>query len=131
MLSNEARKIIIKAHEKGYKTAEIADIFDVDVSSINKLLRQYKKTGSYELRTHERGRKAVLTDDDRKNISALINENPDITINEIIEKLNLKLKNEAVRKAVRKMGYVYKKKTLHASERERSRCGQSEKRMDK
>ena len=48
-----------------------------------------------------------------------------------IEKLNLKLKNEAVRKAVRKMGYVYKKKTLHASERERSRCGQSEKRMDK
>ena len=108
MLSNEARKIIIKAHEKGYKTAEIADIFDVDVSSINKLLRQYKKTGSYELRTHERGRKAVLTDDDRKNISALIDENPDI-----------------------KMGYVYKKKTLHASERERSRCGQSEKRMDK
>ena len=43
MLSNEARKIIIKAHEKGYKTAEIADIFDVDVSSINKLLRQYKR----------------------------------------------------------------------------------------
>lgn len=127
MLSNEARKIIIKAHEKGYKTAEIAYIFDVDVSSINKLLRQYKETGSYELRTHERGRKAALTDNDRKNIFALIDENPDITINEIIEKLNLKLKNEAVRK----MGYVYKKKTLHASERERSRCGQSEKRMDK
>ena len=39
MLSNEARKIIIKAHEKGYKTAEIADIFDVDVSSISEAER--------------------------------------------------------------------------------------------
>lgn len=27
MLSNDARKIIIKAYEKGHKTAEIADIF--------------------------------------------------------------------------------------------------------
>lgn len=124
---HEARKIIIKAHEKGYKTAEIADIFDVDVSSINKLLRHYKETGSYEQRTHERGRKAALKDNDIKNISALIDENPDVKINEIIEKLNLKLKNEAVRKT----GYEYKKKTLHASEHERSRCGKSAKRMDK
>ena len=43
----------------------------------------------------------------------------DITINEIIEKLELKATNETVRKAVIKMGYKYKKKSLHASERER------------
>lgn len=44
---------------------------------------------------------------------------PDITINEIIEKLSLKVTNETVRKAVIKMGYRYKKKSLHASERYR------------
>jgi len=43
----------------------------------------------------------------------------DITIDEIIEKLNLYVTNETVRKAVIKMGYVYKKKSLYASERER------------
>ena len=37
-------------------------------------------------------------------------------INEIIEKLCLKVTNETVRKAVVKMGYVYKKKSLYASE---------------
>ena len=37
MLSNEARSTIIKAHEKGYKSKELADIFEVDVSSINTL----------------------------------------------------------------------------------------------
>lgn len=127
MLSNEARKTIIKAHEKGYKSKELADIFEVDVSTVNTLIRQYKETGSYELRTHERGRKSSLTEDDRKNIYALVSQNPDTTIDEIIEKLNLKLKNEAVRRIVRKMGFVYKKKSLHASERERSRCNRTEK----
>lgn len=43
-------------------------------------------------------------------------------IDEIIEKLGLHVTNECVRKTVIKTGYVYKKKSLHASERERSRC---------
>ncbi len=115
MLRNEERKMLIEAHEKGYKSKELADIFGIDKSSVNRMVRQYKKTGSYELRTYNCGRKSVLTDSDLKNISELIDANPDITINEIIEKLNLKIKNEAVRKAVIKMGYVYKKKSLHAS----------------
>lgn len=127
MLSNEARKIIIEAHEKGNKSKEIADIFGVDVSSINRLIRQYNETGSYKLRTHERGRKSSLSEKDKQNIAALINESPDITIDEIIEKLNIKLHYETVRKVARKMGFVYKKKSLHASERERSRYGRSAK----
>ena len=36
--------------------------------------------------------------------------------------LQLKVSDETVRKAVLKLGYVYKKKSLHASEQERSRC---------
>ncbi len=127
MLKNEERKLLVEAHEKGHKSKELADIFGIDESSVNRIVHQYKKTGSYKLRTYNCGRNSVLTDDDLKNISELIDTNPDITINEIIEKLNLKVKNEAVRKAVIKMGYVYKKKSLHASERERSRCGRSAK----
>ncbi len=74
MLSNEVRKTIIEAHEKGHKSKELADIFGVDVSNINKLIRQYKKTGSYKLRTHERGRKPSLSEEDKENIAALIRE---------------------------------------------------------
>ncbi len=130
MLKNEERKLLVEAHEKGYKSKELADIFGIDKSSVNRIIRQYKKTGSYELRTYKCGRKSILTETDLENVSRLIDINPDITINEIIEKLNLKAKNETVRRAVIKMGYVYKKKSLHASERERSRCGSKKKKMD-
>ena len=122
MLSNRERKLLIDAHEKGYKSVQLSDIFGVSVSSVNRIIRQYKMTGSYELRTHNRGRKSIFAESDLNNIANAINSQPDITINEIIEKLNLSATNEAVRKTVIKMGYRYKKKSLHASERERSRC---------
>ncbi len=47
-----------------------------------------------------------------------------------MEKLELKTTNETVRKAVIKMGYNYKKKSLHASERERPRCSMEKKKLD-
>lgn len=131
MLRNEERKILIEAHERGHESKELADIFGIDVSSVNRIIRQYKRTGSYEVRTYNCGQKLILTEIDLKNISELINENPDITIDEIIEKLNLSVKNESVRRAVIKMGYVRKKKSLHACERERSRCSYAAKGMDK
>ena len=39
-----------------------------------------------------------------------------------MDKLGLHVCNETVRKAVIKLGYSYKKKSLHASEQERPRC---------
>lgn len=91
MLKNEERKLLVEAHEKGYKSKELADIFGIDESSVNRIIRQYKKTGSYELRTYKCGRKSILIETDLENISRLIDTNPDITINEIIEKLKMKL----------------------------------------
>lgn len=122
MLSNDERKLLIKAHEKGHSSSELSDIFGISVSSVNRIIRQYKATGSYESKIHNRGRKSIFTQADLNDIAALIDSQPDITINEIIEKLNLKATNEAVRKTVIKLGYTYKKKSLHACERERSRC---------
>ena len=119
MLSNEERKLLVDAHEKGYQTKDLAEIFKISVNSVNRIIRQKKRTGSCELKTHNCGRKSILTETDFKHISELITTQPDITINEIREKLNLKVTNETVRKAVITMGYRYKKKSLHASERYR------------
>lgn len=68
-----------------------------------------KATGSVKLRTNKRGRKPSLSSEDLSNIDKAIQQQPDITIEEIIEKLDLHVTNETVRKAVIKMGYVYKK----------------------
>ncbi len=76
-------------------------------------------TGSVETRTSLRGRKPVLSNDDIVHIDNLIQQQPDITINEIMDTLQRKVSDETVRQAVLKLGYVYKKKSLHASEQER------------
>ncbi len=49
-------------------------------------------------------------------------EKPDITINELKEKLALKASPQTIGRAVRAMGYRYKKKTVSATEKERPRC---------
>ncbi len=81
-----------------------------------------RETGSVATRTSLRGRKRVLSEEDIQNIDQLIQKQPDITINEILEKLQLHVSDETVRKAIIKLGYVYKKKSLHASEQVRPRC---------
>lgn len=129
MLSNEERKKLVEAHKKGYASKDLAEIFKISTNSVNRIIRQEKTTGSCENKTYNCGRKSILTEADLKNISHLIDSQPDITINEIIEKLDLKVSNETVRKETIKMGYIYKKKSLHASERERPRCSREKRRM--
>ena len=108
MLHNEARELLVEAYEKTGKAKEVAECFSVDTSTVYRLNRQKKATGSVKLRTNQRCRKPSLSPTDLSNIDKAIQEQPDITIDEIIEKLNLHVANETVRKAVIKMGYIYK-----------------------
>ena len=130
MLHNEARELLVEAYEKIGNAKEVAECFGVDKSIVYRLSRQKKATGSVKLKTNKRGRKPSLSPEDLSNIDKSIQEQPDITIDEIIEKLDLHVTNETVRKAVIKMGYVYKKKSLYASERERPRCSSKKERLD-
>ena len=129
MLNNETRELLIEAY-KSYTAKDLSEIFNIHISSVYRIVKQKRDTGSVKFQTNKRGRKSVLTEKDLKNISGLIDSQPDITINEIIEKLELKATNETVRKAVIKMRYKYKKKSLHASERERPRCSPGKKKLD-
>ena len=129
MLHNEARKLILEAYDKGVSVKELAKCFSVNTSSIYRLLKRRNETGSYETRTNLRGKKPKLSESDRQNIAALISKQPDITCLEIIETLNLPVSIDTVWRFLQKQGYRRKKKSLHASEQERPRCGAQEKRM--
>ncbi len=122
MLHNETRELIIQAWNKTHNAKEIAECFSVNTSTVYRLEKRMRETGSVETRTSLRGRKRVLSEEDIRNIDQLIQEQPDITINEILETLQLHVSDETVRKVIIKLGYVYKKKSLHASEQERPRC---------
>ena len=128
MLHNEARKLVLEAWDKTHNAKEIAKYFSVNQSTIYRLVEERARTGSYETRTQLRGRKPILTEKQHKDILELVQKQPDITMKEIIESLNLPVGSKAVRRFLIKQGYTYKKKSLHAKEQERPRCpGEAEK----
>ncbi|WP_297871957.1 transposase [uncultured Oscillibacter sp.] len=79
---------------------------------VYRLAEQKRKTGSVKLRTSQRGRKPVLTAEDKENIRNCIDADPGITIEEIREKLNLSASYFTVERAINAMGYTLKKKSL-------------------
>ena len=112
MLHNEARKLLIQALNKTHNAKEVAECFSVNTSTVYRLAKRMRETGSVETRTSLRGRKPALSPEDTHNIDQLIQQQSDITIHEIVDRLQLHISDETVRKAVLKLGYVYKKKSL-------------------
>ena len=98
--------------------------------TVYRLVEQKAKTGSVDLRVSERGRKRVLGRDALEKIAKTIDAQPDITLAEIVEKLELPVGIETVRRAIQAMGYRRKKKMIHASEQERPRCAGQERTME-
>ncbi len=130
MLEKQTRELLVKAYEKSHNVSEAARNFSVNRTTVYNYINKKKNNISLEVRTNMRGRKSKLTQKNLDDIKNLIEEQNDITIHEITEKLKLTVSDETVRRAVIKMGYVYKKKSLHASERERSRCRCKKKNLD-
>lgn len=83
---------------------------------------QKRKTGSIALRATQRGRKHILSQSDLDAIKDCIDATPNITIEEMKEKLHLSASKTTIGRAIHALGYTNKKKSLHASERERVRC---------
>ena len=122
MLNKEERELLIKTYEKTHDARLTAEIFSVHRSRVYAIVKQYKETGSVEVRTSQCGRKRKLTPEDDEKIKKLIDENNDITIREINERLGFEVNDETVRLHVVKLGYRYKKMSVYAAERDRSRC---------
>ncbi len=90
MLHNEARELLVRGYEATHDAEGIAKAYSVSKWTVYRLAEQKRKTGSVTLRTSQRGRKPLLTQADKERIVACIKETPDITIDELREKLNLK-----------------------------------------
>ena len=122
MLHNETRKLLGDAWNKTHNAKEVAECFSVNTSTVYRLVKRMRKTGSVETRVSLHGRKPALSQADLQDIDRVIQAQPDATIHEIREGLQLQVSGETVRKTILKLGYVYKKKSLHASEQERPQC---------
>lgn len=74
MLHNEARKLLIEAWNKTHNAKEIVECFSVNTSTVYRLEKRMRETGSVEARTSQRGSKPVLSQNDLQNIDQLIQQ---------------------------------------------------------
>ena len=106
MLHNEAQELLVQGYEATHDAEGIGKAYSVSKWTVYRLVAQKRKTGSVALRTSQRGRKPFLTAEDKENIRHCMDESPDITIEEIREKLNLSASYSTVERAIDAMGYL-------------------------
>ena len=109
-LSQDIRKRIIQAREKGDTVEKIAKEKNVSTSAINKLMALYRETGSWEPRPLNNGRKPILTPDQQEQVKNRIIEQPDISLLELIDELELPVCESALCRIINnKLGLRRKK----------------------
>ena len=68
MLHNEARELLLKAWDKMHDAKKIAECFSVNTSTVYRLVNHRDKTGEWQTRTHLRGRKSALSQEQKQSI---------------------------------------------------------------
>lgn len=90
--SMDLRQRAVAAVERGEHThAEVAEIFGVSKSSLEKWLKQVRTTGSVALRTDRCGRTRVLAAV-QDVVRAEVTAQPDATLDELCERVEVKTK---------------------------------------
>ena len=89
----------------------LADLQDgMKVSEISRVMRIYEQTGSLEANYEPSGRKCELDEAGLETLKQLVIEHPDITLEEIRERMQLSIKKSEISNILRnKLGFTFKK----------------------
>jgi transposase len=108
-IANEIRELIVAAKERGEKEKDIAKWYSVSTSSVQKIYRLYQESGSVQPAPYP-GAKPRITDQQKVEIDAFVEKNPDATLEEIIEELQLPIKKSRLSVILISMDYNFKKR---------------------
>jgi transposase len=82
----------------------------ISKSSVTKVWKLYKDTDGVDPKPRTQGRKPAFSDETKNKILDKIKEQPDITLEEIIEYFTLKISVSALSRKLKKWGLTFKKK---------------------
>jgi transposase len=110
-ISLDLRERIVAAYdEKAGTREEIAKRFKVSLGMVKKLLAQRARTGDLGQRYRYCGRKARLEPEHGRQMRALVAQEPDLTLEEIKQRLGLEYTVAAIHWVLTRMGLTYKKR---------------------
>ena len=110
-ISLDLRERIVAAYEgKEGTREEVAKRFTVSVGMVKKLLAQRNRTGDLRPRYRYCGRKARLEPEHGKSMRQLVEREPDVTLEEIKQRLGLGCTIGAIHWVLSRLGLTYKKR---------------------
>jgi transposase len=105
-------------HQEG-SLREIARRFRVSLSFIVRLFQRRRDADTIEPKPHGGGPPPALGPDDQKRLAELIREQPDATLEQLKRRGGFTCSLKTLWRGLRQRGLTLKKKSLHASERDR------------
>ena len=109
--SLDLRQRVIKALERGDGTqAELAEMFGVSLSCIQKWLRKWRDEGSIAPEPHGGGRQAKFSGKKLERLKQLVENNPDATLAELLRKSRVKGSIMSVFRALERLEITRKKR---------------------
>lgn len=110
-LSLDLRERIVESYDTGTTTRQdIADRYLVSLGMVKKLLQQWRSTGDVQARHHLSGRKPVILEEHRRQMRQLLAKNPDMTLKELRDALDLSCSLPAIHYVLADMNLTYKKR---------------------
>ena len=112
----DLRKRVLSAYDRGMRTKQIADLFQVSSSWARRVKQRRRETG--ETAPRPRGGATVIKID-LARLAELVRQRPDATTRELHALLGADCCESAVGLALKRLGLSFKKKTIHAAEQDR------------
>lgn len=117
--STDLRERILSAVDRGKGSLrELADLFLVSLSTIVRLLRRHRATGSLLPKPHAGGPCPRLDADASQRLRDLVRAQPDATLAELQDRLGIPCSLSTLCRALQRLGLSRKKKSLHADEQD-------------
>lgn len=114
--SEDLRRKVVQACERGTRSQhEVAELFNVSLSFVESLLRQYRRSGGELVpRRRKCGRHALLDNGCREQIRQWLQKQPDLTLRELIVRLHARtgiaVSAPTMSRALHQMGMRRKKR---------------------
>lgn len=103
------RKRILELYEQGKSTREIAHFCGFCVAAVRRVRQQFRQRRTLEPRTHDCGRKTLLTQERKQRLQELLSAQPDATLAELGARLDRPFRTSTIDLWLRRLGWKLKK----------------------
>jgi transposase len=105
--SKEIREKIIQHKQNYVNQTDIAKYLIISQSTVTKIWKLYKTTGTTQPKPRTQGRKPLVTQQTMNQITQKIQQQPDITLKELVTEFKLPISQAALSKRLITLDYTF------------------------